>query len=242
MTPLPIYVGFDQREAVAYHTFCQSVLERSSVPVAFVPLAAHAVGGVMRRELPHDGSNAFTYSRFLVPHLQRHSGWALFADGDMVCNADVAALFERADDQFAAMVVPHDYRTKHPTKYLGAANPDYPRKNWSSLVLWNCSHPSNAWLTPAEVARRPGSFLHRFQWLEASEVGALPATWNWLSMEQEPNPTAALHHQTVGCPAFSDYATCDDSDRWHGALLRALNAQGEDPASIVRRAKELACL
>lgn len=220
MTPLPIYVGFDQREAVAYHTFCQSVLERSSVPVAFVPLAARAVGGVMRRELPHDGSNAFTYSRFLVPHLQRHAGWALFADGDMVVNADIAALFERADDQFAAMVVPHDYRTKHSTKYLGAANPDYPKKNQSSVVLWNCAHPSNRWLTPQEISARPGSFLHRFEWLRDEEIGALPSTWNWLVSEQDRNDDAALLHFTIGIPAFREYANCESADRWHTAFRR----------------------
>ena len=222
MKPLPVYVGFDQREAVAYHVFCQSVLERSSVPVAFVPLAARAVGGVMRRELPHDGSNAFTYSRFLVPHLQRHAGWALFADGDMVCNADIAELFALADDRYAAMVVPHDYRTKHPVKYLGAPNPDYPRKNWSSLVLWNCSHPSNAWLTPAEVARRPGSCLHRFAWLDDSEIGALPATWNHLVLEQPRDDDAALLHFSIGIPAFREYARCDSADRWHQAYRRTI--------------------
>jgi hypothetical protein len=26
-------------------------------------------------------------------------------------------------------------------KYLGNKNEDYPRKNWSSLILWNCGIP-----------------------------------------------------------------------------------------------------
>jgi hypothetical protein len=223
--PLTIYVGFDQREAVAYHVFCQSVLERSSVPVAFVPLAANAVGRMMRRELPHDGSNAFTYSRFLVPHLQDHEGWAVFADGDMVCNNDIAELAALADDRYAVMVVPHEYRTKHPVKYLGSPNPDYPRKNWSSLVLWNCSHPSNAWLTPAEVARRPGSFLHRFQWLDADEIGTLPATWNHLVLEQERDDDAAILHFTVGSPCFREYANCESAEPWHRAYRRAIHCE-----------------
>ena len=38
-----LVVGFDQREAVAYHNFCQSVLEKASVPVQFVPLAKNSL-------------------------------------------------------------------------------------------------------------------------------------------------------------------------------------------------------
>jgi len=220
MKPLRIFVGYDPREAVAYHTFCQSVLEKASAPVSFVPLAANTLAGVYERTTPHDGSNAFTYSRFLVPFLCGFDGWALFADGDMVCNADICDLFSLADASKAVSVVKHDYKTKHPVKYLGAPNPDYPRKNWSSLVLWNCGHPANEVLTPQMVETMSGAYLHRFMWLKDDLIGTLPKTWNHLVGEY-PKHKAALHHYTLGIPAFDDYADCDNADLWHAAFERA---------------------
>ena len=160
---IPIYVGFDQAEAVAYHTFCQSVIERASVPVSFHPLALSNMKDY--KEKHTDGSNEFIYSRFLVPHLQSYRGWAIFCDGDMVCQRDISNLWDLRDDRYAVRVVQHDYRTKYPVKYLGARNDDYPRKNWSSVILFNCAHPGNRYLTPGYVERTAGKVLHRFGWL-----------------------------------------------------------------------------
>ena len=39
MNNIKSVVGFDQRESVAYHTFCQSVIEHASLPLTFLPLA-----------------------------------------------------------------------------------------------------------------------------------------------------------------------------------------------------------
>ncbi len=130
---IKIVVGFDQLEAIAYHVFCQSVLERSSSPVSFIPLAANTLN--IYRDTHKDGSNQFIYSRFLTPFLSEFNGWAIFADGDMVCNADITELWNLKDPSKAVQVVKHDYRTKKNVKYLGNKNEDYPRKNWSSLVL-----------------------------------------------------------------------------------------------------------
>ena len=35
MDTIEFAVGFDQKEAVAYHTFVQSIIEKSSIPVRF---------------------------------------------------------------------------------------------------------------------------------------------------------------------------------------------------------------
>jgi lipopolysaccharide biosynthesis glycosyltransferase len=205
---IDIVVGFDQREAVAYHTFCQSVIDNTSQPVRFTPLIAHEING------QKDGSNSFIYSRFLVPYLMGYKGWAIFADGDMVCIRDVTKLWEMRDDKYAVQVVKHDYKTKHSKKYLGNKNEDYPCKNWSSLVLWNCEHPAHRYLTPKHIDGLGGKFLHRFEWLNESEVGELPLTWNWLVMEYPTNEYAELLHYTIGTPCFKDYADCDMSSYW----------------------------
>jgi lipopolysaccharide biosynthesis glycosyltransferase len=210
---IPIWVGYDQRESVAYHVFCQSVLARATRPVAFLPLAKNLLSGFDGKK---DGSNAFIYSRFLIPYLQDFKGHALFFDGDMVCNADVAELWDLRDHYKSVQVVKHDYRTKHPIKYLGNKNEDYEKKNWSSVILWNCAHYHNRILTPEFVAEKPGSFLHRFQWItDAERIGSLAKEWNWLVSEDEQNPHAKIYHYTIGIPSFSEFAKCDHADKWH---------------------------
>jgi lipopolysaccharide biosynthesis glycosyltransferase len=214
-----IFVGFDEREAVAYHTFVQSLIDTSSEPLSITPLALGHLKGYTEHH--NDGSNQFIYSRFLVPYLSDYSGWALFADGDMVCRADVAALWALRDERFAVQVVKHDYSTKQKQKYLGNVNQNYPRKNWSSVILWNCAHPAHRILTPEKVAVSTGAFLHRFQWLREEDVGSLPALWNWLAIEYEDNPDAKLIHYTLGTPCFRDYAETSMSEHWHAARARS---------------------
>ena len=218
--PIRLVVGFDQREAVAYHTFCQSVLEKASRPVSFLPLAVNSLAGYQETHV--DGSNQFIYSRFLTPYLCGYEGWAIFADGDMVCRADIRELWDPRDPSKAVQVVQHDYQTRQNVKYLGNRNENYPRKNWSSVILWNCGHPAHRILTPELVRDSTGAFLHRFSWLQDEQVGALPAEWNWLAIEYPDNPQAKLVHYTLGTPCFSDYAKTEMAEDWHATYRRAV--------------------
>lgn len=220
-----IYVGYDYRESVAYHTFCQSVMDTVSEPVAFIPLVKGALLDATSMDAHDDGSNAFTYSRFLVPYLSNFEGWAIFCDGDMLCREDIAELWSHRDSRYAVQVVKHEYKTKHPVKYLGAKNEDYPRKNWSSVVIWNCAHPSNRLLTPDRVARQTGAWLHRFEWLDDDLIGTLPRQWNWLVTEYGHNMDANIAHFTLGIPAFSGYENCDFADEWFRTAARVVHVQ-----------------
>jgi lipopolysaccharide biosynthesis glycosyltransferase len=212
VTPFPVFIGYDPREAVAYHVCCQSIIENSSIPVAFIPVTGE------RR----DGSNAFIYERFLVPHMMRFQGRALFIDGDMIVRGDIAELVDSDLSCAGVRVVKHDYKTKYQVKYLGNKNEDYPRKNWSSVVLWNCGFYPNRVLTPEFVAKQPGSYLHRFSWLADDQIGSLPAAWNHLCMEYPENPDAKLYHYTLGIPAFDDYQAQEGADEWRKTLTHAL--------------------
>jgi lipopolysaccharide biosynthesis glycosyltransferase len=209
---IPLFVGYDARESVAYHTFCQSVLSQASEPVSFCPLSLNTLHDYTEKHV--DGSNEFIYSRFLVPHLMGFKGWAIFADGDMVLDADIAELWAMRNYRYAAQVVKHNYKTKHPVKYLGARNDDYPCKNWSSVILWNCGHLANRVLTPDYVMKSAGSHLHRFEFAADSQVGDLPLEWNWLVSEYEDKP-AKLYHYTIGSPCFRDFKDCQKADLWH---------------------------
>lgn len=207
-----LIIGFDQRESVAYHVFSQSVIENTSTPVSIMPLAKNLLHNY--EEAHTDRSNDFIYTRFLTPYLNNFSGWAIFADGDMICQADLKELWDLRDESKAVLVVKHDYQTKNFKKYLGNINENYPRKNWSSLILWNCAHPKHKILTPEFVARETGKYLHRFSWLDDDDIGDLPLEWNWLAIEYPINLKAKIIHYTLGTPCFKEYAESDMSDIW----------------------------
>jgi lipopolysaccharide biosynthesis glycosyltransferase len=217
---IPIVVGFDQREAIAYHTFTQSIIEKSSIPIKFIPLAVNTLK--YYKETHHDRSNDFIYSRFLTPYLNNYEGWAIFADGDMICQVDIKELWDLRDPNKALLVVKHEYLTKQKEKYLGNINENYPRKNWSSLILWNCNHPKHKILTPDFIASQTGKYLHRFSWLDDNEIGELPREWNWLAIEYPINRSAKLIHYTLGTPCFIDYRDSDMSTQWLETQQRLL--------------------
>lgn len=218
---LKIVVGFDQRESIAYHTFVQSIIEKCSVPIMFTPLAMNNLKGY--KETHTDKSNDFIYSRFLTPYLNNFDGWAIFADGDMICQADLKELWDLRDESKALQVVKHDYKTKAQKKYLGNINENYPKKNWSSLILWNCSHPKHKILTPEFIASETGKYLHRFSWLDENEIGELPKEWNWLAIEYPVNKNAKLIHYTLGTPCFKEYKDTDMADIWYQTYNRTID-------------------
>ena len=213
MKPIPIFIGYDPREAVAYHVCVNSIIRHASQPVCIVPLALNLFDDY--KETHTDGSNQFIYSRFLVPHLMDYTGWAIFIDGDMIVRSDIAELWNLQNSYNDVMVVKHDYKTCMPVKYLGARNENYPRKNWSSVILWNCNSFPNRQLTPEFIQKSTGSFLHRFLWLDDARIGELPKEWNWLPDEYGANPAAKLLHYTLGAPCFHEFATTPQSDEWH---------------------------
>jgi hypothetical protein len=232
-----LFAGFDPREAAVYHVFCQSVIENTTIPVSFIPLHQKT----LLFDGQQDGTNAFTYSRYLVPYLCEFEGWAMFCDGDMVVRSDLTELWNQRDTQYAVQVVKHDYETKESKKYIGTpmenSNINYPRKNWSSVMLWNCAHPSNRILSPDFVGDAGGAVLHRFQFLEDREIGELAPKWNHLVREQEFDASAKLVHWTLGSPGFEHYARDDYHREWNHYLSNALNMDGERPEEIVRRSQ-----
>ncbi len=213
MKAIPVFVGYDPREAIAYHTCVNSIIRNSSRPVAIVPVALNLFRDYS--ETHTDGSNHFIYTRFLVPHLMEYTGWAIFIDGDMIVRGDIAELWDLQNPYNDVMVVKHDYKTRMTEKYLGSKNEDYPRKNWSSVILWNCNSHPNRKLTSEFVQKATGAELHRFSWLLDERIGELPPEWNWLPDEYGPNPDAKLLHYTLGTPCFHEFADTPQCEDWH---------------------------
>jgi lipopolysaccharide biosynthesis glycosyltransferase len=210
---IPVFVGYDPREAIAYHVCANSIIRHASQPVSIIPLALNLFRDYT--ETHTDGSNQFIYSRFLVPHLMEYSGHAIFIDGDMIVRGDIAELWNLRNTAQDVQVVKHDYQTRMSEKYLGSKNENYPRKNWSSVMLWNCNSFPNRKLTPEFIEKSTGAELHRFSWIDDNRIGALPPEWNWLPDEYGANTDAKLLHYTLGTPCFHEFATTPQGDEWH---------------------------
>ncbi|HTI87948.1 MAG TPA: glycosyltransferase [Alphaproteobacteria bacterium] len=224
VSPFPVYVGFDPRESIAYDVCRHSILSRTRADVAVVPLVQNELRERKLYWRTGDplASTEFTYTRFLVPALAGYQGWALYCDCDFLWLADIADLFALADDRYAAMCVHHDHRPTEAMKMDGRVQTLYPRKNWSSLILWNCAHPANAALTPDVVNRETGAFLHRFSWLKDKEIGAVPETWNWLegwSARPASGPPKVVHY-TRGGPWFDKWEDVAFADLWLAEAAR----------------------
>lgn len=206
-----LFCGYDEREAVGFHVFTASVLDRATAPVAI-----HALDS---KGLPH-GSNSFTLSRFLVPQLMGYKGRAIFADAcDMLMLADVAELDALFDPRYAVQVVKRpDYTSRHQRKYVGTdmecEQSNYSLKNWASLMLINCEHVAWQCIDHETIARAKPLTLLQLQFILESDIGGLPACWNVLADEGDALAGAKLLHWTVGIPAFAHYADAPAADCW----------------------------
>ena len=208
---LRVFVGYDKNEIAAYHVLCQSILSRSSVPVSITPLNRDNLKGIYYRERGPLESTDFSMSRFLVPYLCGYQGQAIFMDCDMLCLGDIAELAQY--DKHAVSVVKHDYVPKQDTKFLGAVQTKYVKKNWSSVMVFDNAKCHE--LTPYAVNCETGLWLHQFKWLEEHQIGEIPKEWNWLIDEYEGLPdNVKLLHYTLGGPYFEAYRDCTGAQLW----------------------------
>jgi hypothetical protein len=223
--PLRIFIGYDSREPIAYHVLAHSILSRATVPVMIAPLVQSALraSGLYTRERHATESTEFSLTRFLVPHLCGYRGNAVFMDSDMLCRVDVDLLWDEIMSHSAAVLVcQHDYTPREGVKFLGQQQTAYPRKNWSSFMVMDCTRCTA--LTPAYVNSASGLDLHRFNWLKDSDVGALPLDFNWLVGVYEPNTAARIVHWSDGGPWFREYEQADHADLWFAERDAMLHA------------------
>lgn len=238
---LSIWIGFDQRQGAAFAVTRHTVKQQCATPIPVFALvlddlrACNLYTRETQRKVDDKGnsylfdtisgapmSTEFAISRFLVPHLASQQyrkgsvGWALFMDVDMLVRRSLTDLFNKVRDEYAVMVVKHNFNPPEGIKMDGQAQQPYPRKNWSSVMLFNCDHPANQSLTPELVNSLPGRDLHRFCWLDDSEIGELSPEWNYLvgfhNAEQVPDP--AIVHFTEGVPTMAGYENCEYADEW----------------------------
>ena len=215
---LHVYIGYDSREPVAYHVLAHSILRHASIPVSITPVKREQLKGLYTRQRGPTESTEFSLTRFLVPALSGFRGWSLFMDCDMLCRVDIAALAGEIDLQAekAVLVCKHDYQPNPGNKFLNQVQTVYPRKNWSSLMLFNNERCKA--LSAGYVNTATGLDLHRFVWTGDELIGDLALEWNWLVEEYQPRPNARIVHFTRGGPWFDEYKNCDYADEWRAEL------------------------
>jgi hypothetical protein len=240
--PFHIFIGYDPAEAVAYHVLEHSLRKHSSIPLAITPLSRNNLLPVFTRPRRDNESSEFSFSRFLPPFMLGYNGWCLYLDCDMLARgdvADLAALCHNVNAWYKAVyVVQHDYESTVQRKFFNQVNEPYPRKNWSSLMLFNCCRCKQ--LTPEVVNEATGPYLHRFQWTTDDQVGALPAEWNHLVDIYPRNSNAKIYHYTLGGPYLPDYDGGEGSDEWWDAYGEMTYAQTSGLCGNVARVRELA--
>tara|TARA_A100001015_G_scaffold284688_1_gene351426 strand:- start:6853 stop:7542 length:690 start_codon:yes stop_codon:yes gene_type:complete len=223
-----VFVGYDPREDIAYQV-CKHSIARRNKEVLVRPLVQKELreAGWYTRPIDPLSSTEFTFTRFLIPELCDYKGWALFMDCDMILLTDIQELFDQADEKYAVMCVHHDYTPREGFKMDGQKQSIYPRKNWSSVMLFNCGHPSNKQINSSVVNNTEitGKYLHRFSWLQDTEIGQLSHEWNWLTdwyKEPEDGKPKLLHY-TEGGPWFENYRDCDYHKEWKIELADMMN-------------------
>lgn len=234
---MQIFIGFDPREAAAYAVARHSIRRRLSVDIPIKGLVQDDLRslGLYTRPVEHrksavDGdiiwdlisdapeSTQFSNTRFLIKHLAK-KGWALFLDCDVLVRTDLAELFELADDRYAVMCVKHHYDPPAAIKMDGQVQTRYTKKNWSSVALWNTSHPSNRHLTIEMINQVPGRDLHAFSWLSDDEIGELGPEWNFLVRHHDPvKIDPKIVHFTLGTPVMRGYENDPFAEEWRREL------------------------
>jgi len=228
---IKVFIGYDPVEAVAWHVMAHSIFTKSTKPVALIPVNLANFKEIFTRERDVKQSNEFSFTRFLVPYLSDYKGYAIFFDCDMILRTDIQEIFDEVDKNpgKAIYVVKHDYQPRNDVKYLNTVQYKYPRKNWSSVVVWNCEHLDNKKVTPQFVNSASAMDLHRFTWLKDEDIGELNIKWNWLVGEYEDPPSdVKIVHWTVGGPYFTEYKNADFADEWFDERFKMLFCKQSD--------------
>jgi hypothetical protein len=215
---LKIFVGWDAREDIAWKVCRHSILRRTNPnKVTVTPLIQSVLRaeGLYNRPIDTKAATEFSLTRFLTPHLAGDADYAIFVDCDFLFLTDIRDVLKEIDPSKAVSVVKHDYQPTEQTKMDGCVQYAYPRKNWSSFIVFNCAHPAVKLLTPAVVNSADPAYLHRFSWVPDAEIGNLDKGWNYLEGWYAPyyDKLKAVHY-TLGGPWFDNKQDCDFAEEW----------------------------
>ena len=219
-----VFIGWDERQTLAYQVCRKSLLQHASRPLTIYPLKHRTLRniGLFTREwsIKKDGNTSdnldtrpfstnFAFTRFLVPHYTRYLGAksgdiSIFVDSDFVFMRDVYSILNEVDITSKPLwVVKHDYKSPHVIKMDNQVQTNYNKKLWSSFMVFNMADPLCG-PTIKDVNTKDGSWLHSFGWLKDEEmIGSLHEGWNYIPEHSDPRvPEREMRaiHYTEGTP------------------------------------------
>lgn len=204
-----VFIGHDSTQEINSRA-CTHSLNRHGVDPDWVDLKRMRKMGYTRKE---DGSTEFAYTRFLVPYLCGYKGYAIFCDSDFIWRDSPELMAPWVEDAPVYCVQHPKMEVASNTKFRGNKNEWYPRKWWSSMMVFNCEHPDIIQnLTLENVNSKSPAWLHRMEW--ASSVGSIPQEYNHLVRYYEHNEDAVAIHFTEGTPMYHEYRNDDYAEEW----------------------------
>lgn len=223
MDNITVYIGCDY--SCVPMKICNNVCERSirkfnkNVRIRRLNKKELVDQGVFYKVDPKS-STEFSLLRFLSCYLNDFKGIAIFCDNDFLWNCDICDLLKYTDPKYAVSCVKHNYKkcmepnnVKFDNKTV---NEYYPKKNWSSLMVFNTSHPSCKKLSIENVNNKPPSWLHQMKWCKEEEICEIPNTFNYLVgyyHHYKFNEINCLHY-TLGNPNFKKYRNEEFANEW----------------------------
>lgn len=241
--PLEIYIGFDSKVPHVTDVCAYSLSRRASIPLRLLALDQSVLRsrGLYWRDLDPLASTEFTYSRFLTPALNGYQSYAVFCDNDFLWLSDIGDLIAELDPRAGVSCVQHDFRPTETRKMDGQIQTRYPRKNWSSLMVFDCTDDFVRNLTVEVANTETGRFLHRFEWIPDDRVGSLSTGWNWLEGHNDRPGQGTPHavHFTRGGPWLEGWADVEYAELWREECA-AWKAAGEPRVEAATETRKIA--
>ena len=212
---ITVYIGFDSRTQFVSDVCKYSILSRTNKQITIKDIGTSILPKKnWWREVNPLETTEFSICRFLVPWLNDYKGIAIFMDQDFLWQCDIYELLEFYDEQYAVMVCKHDYIPKTDKKLIDNKNVNqskYEKKNWSSLMMFNCAHKDCKNLSLDVVNNNTGLWLHQFKW--TNNIGSIPLKYNFLVDEYD-SDSAKVYHYTLGGPWNKKHENCSFSNLW----------------------------
>lgn len=212
---LNVYIGYDTNRSIVHDVCRYSIQKRTSEKINFHKIGSSILSKKDWWKIESQNSTEFSNNRFLTPYLNNFKDLSIFMDDDFLCNCDIKELLNYYDERYSVMVVKHkNYISSKNIKMENKNQTNYDRKNWSSLMIFNNSHPDVKKLTPEYVNNSHPLNLHQFGW--TGEIGEISKEYNYLVDENEymQSDCVKFFHFTLGGPWYDDYKKCTHSELW----------------------------
>lgn len=217
-----IYIGYDSTstEQKLAWDICKRSIEKNCSDLSSINIIKLEINSLIEKKLfyreDNDGSTEFTYTRFLVPYLNDYKDYALFIDNDFLFECDILELFKYYTSKDNPLsCVKHNYVSCNSSiKMNGTKQEWYPKKNWSSLMIFNCGHNDVCLnLTIDNVNNKSPKWLQRMDWCSQNKIIEIPKSYNYLVNYYNDNNIKALHF-TDGGPWYKEYRNVEHAEKW----------------------------